>query len=592
MKKFTKLFLAFVMAMGALSVFAAEHYVYYDGTLSNPSVWAWGDGDVNCTASGNWPGDAMTKKDGKWYWELPAGKTVPTMIIISEGTDATKIGGGDLKYVDQATYHQDGTYTEFVDPTIPNVTATPASGATFKDGESITVTLEVSMEATIYYTTDGTNPTKESAIYSEALEFTETTTLKTLAVTTDGKEKAQTFDYTKMPAPGEQVSRPILETNYYKVNPNGQVGTTATKNMKFKLIPEKSVKVAENALTNWDEKDVIAQGVARDICQAFKGNHEWPYMDSYTIYAAYDNENLYLAVQFVYTVWGYNASGADLLPEQAKPYNFDGRMMWAFDLSPIAEFDGYINGTEAIWNGSGQKGAKFANGVDAIWIGSTKPSVGTPGFFIPTPDGHASYDGKYCKGTAGVEYGYADGLISSIKNIYGQSKFEYNPTALTGNTGFIDFKTKVTEINKTIPTTAHTVYEWKFPLSLLGVSADYIAEYGIGVMYVDIYGSSPVGGTPYDPSYFDNAKQTHSLDVSTSKEKEDEDIITYAPARIGKLLTKPETPDGGTDTPIDEVEAEEGPAEYFTITGVQVNEPIEGQITIERRGSKVVKKVY
>lgn len=58
-------------------------------------------------------------------------------------------------------------------------------------------------------------------------------------------------------------------------------------------------------------------------------------------------------------------------------------------------------------------------------------------------------------------------------------------------------------------------------------------------MYIDVYGSSPVGGTP-----------------------------------------------------IEEVEAEEGPAEYFTITGVQVDEPIEGQVIIERRGSKVVKKVY
>ena len=58
-------------------------------------------------------------------------------------------------------------------------------------------------------------------------------------------------------------------------------------------------------------------------------------------------------------------------------------------------------------------------------------------------------------------------------------------------------------------------------------------------MYIDVYGSSPVGGTP-----------------------------------------------------IEEVEAEDGPAEYFTITGVQVDEPIEGQVIIERRGSKVVKKVY
>ena len=166
MKKFTKLFLAFVMAMGALSVFAAEYYVYFDGTFSNPKVHAWSD-EGDCT---KWPGDAMTKKDGKWYWELPKGKPIPTGIIIHENEN--KIGGGDLEYVNQATYHQDGSHTEFIDPTIPNVTAKPASGAFFNDGESITVTLEVSIEATIYYTTDGTEPTKESAIYSEPLEFT------------------------------------------------------------------------------------------------------------------------------------------------------------------------------------------------------------------------------------------------------------------------------------------------------------------------------------------------------------------------------------------------------------------------------------
>ena len=592
MKKFTKLFLAFVMAMGALSVFAAEHYVYYDGTFTNPQVWAWNETE-NCALSPVWPGDDMVKKDGKWYWELPAGKSLPKTIIIHQGNDL-RVGPhaeGHLDYVDKATYHQDGTYS--ADPTIPIISVTPESGTIFKEGESIEVSLTATLDATIYYTTDGTVPTTESAVYTESLELTETTTLNVLAVTDQGKTATQTYIYTKMPNPGERESGPQLNTKYYQVNPNGQVGTRTTKNMKFTLIPEKSVKVAENALKNWDEKDMIAQGVARDICQAFKGNHEWPYMDSYAIYASYDNDYLYLAVQFVYTVWGYNAAGADLLPDQAKPYNFDGRMMWAFDLSPVAEFDGYINGAYAIWNNEkAPAGAKFENGVDAVWIGSSKPSVGTPGFFLPTPDGHASYDGKYCKGTSGVEYGYLDGLISSVKNIYGQSKFGYNPAALEGNTGFIDFKAKVSEINKTIPTTAHTVYEWKFPLSLLGITADYIDEYGIGVMYLDIYGSSPVGGTPYDPSYFDNAKGTHSIDVSTSKEKEDEDKITYAPARIGKLLKPADPNKPSTDTPIEEVEAEDDPAEYFTITGVQVDEPIEGQVIIERRGSKVVKKVY
>ena len=570
MKKFTRLFLAFVMAMGALSVFAAEHYVYFDGTYASPKVWAWND-KANCNANGTWPGDAMTKKDGKWYWELPAGKTVPTNIIFSDGGQTA-----DLLYVDKATYHQDGSYTEFIDPSIPNVTASPASGAFFKDGESITVTLEVSMEATIYYTTDGTEPTKNSAVYSEPLEFTESTTLKTLAVTTEGKEKAQSFSYSKMPAPGEGKSGPQLNTKYYQVNPNGQVGTKKTIDMAF------TNQDATNAKKHWEASDIIAQGVARDVCQAIKGKHERPIIDSYAIFAAYDDENLYLGVQLVYMVWDQWGEGQQ--PGESKPHNMDGRMMWAFDLSPIKEFDGYINGTHAIWNGEGQKGAKFANGVDAIWIGSSKPGVGTPGFFLPTADGHACYNCPECPSPVGVKYGKYDDLHPAITSIYGQKSFEYTPSVLTGNSGFVDLKSE-------IATTAHTFYEWKFPLSLLGVSADYIAEYGIGVMYIDIYGSSPIGGTPYDPSYFDTASKEYSMDPSSSMEKEDEDVITYAPARIGKLL-KPADPDGGGETPIDEVEAEEGPAEYFNLMGVRIEEPIEGQVVIERRGSKVVKKVY
>ena len=520
----------------------------------------------------------MTKKDGKWYWELPAGKQVPIGIIISEGTDETKIGGDDLVYVDQATYHQDGSNTP--NPAIPIISVTPESGTFFKEGESIEVSLTATLDATIYYTTDGTVPTTESAVYTESLELTETTTLNVLAVTAQGKKTTQTYTFTKMPNPGEGESGPQLNTKYYQVNPNGQVGTNKTIEMTF------TGQKSNNALSHWDEKDMIAQGVARDVCQAFKGNHEYPIVDSYAIYAAYDDKNLYLGVQFVYEIWGYNDAGPNPLPGEAKPHNFPGRLMWAFDLSPIDEFDGYINGKFAIWNNDEEPdGAKFANGVDAIWLGSSKPGDGTPGFFVSTPDGHASYEPAYCKTSSSVKYGYEDGLLSSIKNIYGQPSFEYNPTTLTGDAGFVDLKSKVAS-------SAHTFYEWTFPLSLLGISKEYIEEYGIGIMYIDVYGSSPVGGTPYDPSYFDKVKEPYVKDPSTSYEKQDEDVITYAPARIGKLL-KPADPDKPeTDTPIDEVEAEDGPAEYFTITGVKIAEPVEGQVVIERRGSKVVKKVY
>lgn len=419
---------------------SGEHYIYFDGTLSAPQVWAWNDSG-NCTTATAWPGDNMTQKDGKWYWEVPSGKSLPTGLIIHEGDN--KIGGGDLVYIDKATYHQDGTYTVSGDP-----------------------------------------------------------------------------DSTSDPAP-TPTPTPIgnsLNTDYYKTNPNSNVGTRKTINMSF------SNQKATNALSNWSDAELIAQGVARDVSQAMKGNHERPVIDSYAIYAAYDSENLYLGVQLVYTIWDLYGEGKQ--PGESKPYNMDGRLMVAFDLDPDRSFDGYINGTKAIWNDEGAPGAKFNNGVDAVWIGSTKPGVGTPGFFIPTADGHASYDAAYCK-TSTVTYGYADGLASCISNIYGQDSFNYDASVLETNNGF-------TDLSGEVDASAHTFYEFKIPLSLLGVTESYITNTGIGVQYLDMYGSSPVGGTPYDPVFFDNVTNSYSLDPSSSQEKEDEDVLTYSLARIGK----------------------------------------------------------
>ncbi|RXE71727.1 starch-binding protein [Muribaculaceae bacterium Isolate-002 (NCI)] len=84
-----------------------KQYIYFNNTQNwTPYVWAWNDAE-NCTVSGNWPGDMMTMKDGKYYWEAPAGK-VPTQIIISNN-GGDRAGGGDLNYVNGATYNADGS---------------------------------------------------------------------------------------------------------------------------------------------------------------------------------------------------------------------------------------------------------------------------------------------------------------------------------------------------------------------------------------------------------------------------------------------------------------------------------------------------
>lgn len=549
--------------------------IYYDNSATN-----WNNVNIHYWNSPktDWPGTAMTKvKDNVWQYTFSADPSGLDGFLFCDGS-----GSGDNNQT--ADYKQapvknhiykgaggnkgavsdEGEYRDAPNPTKPVVKATPGSTSF---SESVTVTLTATPAgSTIYYTDNGQNPTTSSTKYVTDFTLTATTTIKAFAVGADGTQgDVATFTYTKSSNPGpDPVPGNNLITDYYKVNHIGY-GTERTVNV--------SGHPASNALSNWSANDMIAQGVARDVCQAFKGLHERPIVDSYAIYASYDNDNLYLGVQFVYMVW--DAGGEKQQPEESKPYNMDGHMFWAFDLDPDKSFDGYINGTGPIWNEK-QKGAKFNNGVDAVLMCSTKPGVGTPGLFFPTPDGHASYDAAYCKSLPKGFYGYTDGLLSSIDHIWGLP-FGSEPEALKGNDGFVDLKGEIAE-------SAHTFYEFKIPLSTLGVTKDYIKNNGIGVMYIDKYGTSPVGGTPYDPSYFDNAKDEYSYGDNTSKEKEDEDIITYKPARVGKASSAVENIFTESSADAD------APVEFYNIQGMRIINPAAG-IYIKKQGNKV-SKVY
>lgn len=549
--------------------------IYYDNSATN-----WNNVNIHYWNSPktDWPGTAMTKvKDNVWQYTFSADPSGLDGFLFCDGS-----GSGDNNQT--ADYKQapvknhiykgaggnkgavsdEGEYRDAPNPTKPVVKATPGSTSF---SESVTVTLTATPAgSTIYYTDNGQNPTTSSTKYVTDFTLTATTTIKAFAVGADGTQgDVATFTYTKSSNPGpDPVPGNNLITDYYKVNHIGY-GTERTVNV--------SGHPASNALSNWSANDMIAQGVARDVCQAFKGLHERPIVDSYAIYASYDNDNLYLGVQFVYMVW--DAGGEKQQPVESKPYNMDGHMFWAFDLDPDKSFDGYINGTGPIWNEK-QKGAKFNNGVDAVLMCSTKPGVGTPGLFFPTPDGHASYDAAYCKSLPKGFYGYTDGLLSSIDHIWGLP-FGSEPEALKGNDGFVDLKGEIAE-------SAHTFYEFKIPLSTLGVTKDYIKNNGIGVMYIDKYGTSPVGGTPYDPSYFDNAKDEYSYGDNTSKEKEDEDIITYKPARVGKASSAVENIFTESSADAD------APVEFYNIQGMRVINPAAG-IYIKKQGNKV-SKVY
>ena len=70
---------------------------------------------------------------------------------------------------------------EIVDP---GKVATPTfspEGGEFSEAQNVTITCETE-DATIYYTIDGTDPSTTSSVYSSAIEVSETTTIKALAV--------------------------------------------------------------------------------------------------------------------------------------------------------------------------------------------------------------------------------------------------------------------------------------------------------------------------------------------------------------------------------------------------------------------------
>ena len=78
----------------------------------------------------------------------------------------------------------------------PTVNAPNFSGATqFEESTQVTMTGPSGSE--IHYTVDGSTPTAESPVYSEALTFTETTTLKAIAIKDGVSSSVTSRTYTK-----------------------------------------------------------------------------------------------------------------------------------------------------------------------------------------------------------------------------------------------------------------------------------------------------------------------------------------------------------------------------------------------------------
>ncbi len=312
---------------------------------------------------------------------------------------------------------------------------------------------------------------------------------------------------------------------YYSTNPGGKVGV------------QKTITIDGNA-SDWDESMLIAQGTAWDVANNYKGGHENCVLDTYALFGAWDNSNLYVAWQMVNTTDTWARSGDGPLSDGGRVLDVPLILALSVDPSSTSMSNKNTNGGP-IW---GQKmGVTFEQHVDHLLYMSGKPGLGTPAMFTAVDsNGNTDYNSG-CKifSSNGISYKMAETNICS--HIYGLDGSTKTTDIYSDTAKWVDYKTFKGSAG-THNTSYDSFYEIKIPLSTLGIDASYLQTNGIGAMLIATRGESGLDCIPYDDTMLDNATGSYSNDPSTSKEKEDEDVITSEFARIGNL--------GSGETPV------------------------------------------
>lgn len=145
-------------------------------------------------------------KESSYDWRSPStskNKWAQYYVKLSDisGIDKTKVTGIRLGQWNAGTYYIDDVYFDnFLSSGVPSIVpsqpvASVDSGYCFKD--SLNVSLKNNQNAPMYYTTDGSQPTKDSQKYTEPLEIKDTVTLKTVSYDNGQYSEVVTYQYKK-----------------------------------------------------------------------------------------------------------------------------------------------------------------------------------------------------------------------------------------------------------------------------------------------------------------------------------------------------------------------------------------------------------
>ena len=295
------------------------------------------------------------------------------------------------------------------------------------------------------------------------------------------------------------------------------------------LVVQKGGKgVTITKASDFKESMIIAQGVANDDPRIFRGSHEAPVYDTYALSGAWDDTNIYLGWQFTNVTDVVDPAQGYPISDNGKPWNGDIPQMLAFDLGKGKSADmtsGNMAGGAYVW---GLK-VGFDTRVDALMCFSSKPGVGQPALFTTDSTGYFNYDNTTGFKAGGISFKYEEGFFGSkITGIKSNGYSRYKPADLTSSSStWVDFLAEGHDKSQ------DTFYYITIPFSALGITRSYLESTGIGVMHISTFGEGGSASIPMDMTFLDNATEAYSADESTSKEKEDTDLVSVPLARLG-----------------------------------------------------------
>lgn len=560
-----------IVTSGLITTSAATgDTVYCETDGFEPYCYMWIDGNTN---NGKWPGVKMTKvKDNIYSYTLD--------------NDYVKIifnNGGDGKKTLDMTYPGDNQIYNFstgewsvydVSASKPGISVDKKDKTSFKT-DTLDVAITVTNADSAQYKIDNGEwvafSNSATATVGKDTAINAYTTLTVSATNANGTETA-TYQYLKKdpnaPVGTDGSTTPAL-TGKYATNPNNQYGV------------RKTISV-DGDKSDWDSSMLIAQGTANDDPRVYRENsmYEIP-MDDYALYAAWDNDNLYLMWEMA-NVQDIVAPNDDFPLTQGNHWINNMPIFIAINTGLGNVSDGTTASGGTLWN----SGISYTTDIDTIIACSTNNSNGP--FIYPADDNGKVGVEKYARTETGINMKWGNaktlsGELIGINGAYGHYNNRTPGDILDDSSDWVDFY----ELGHSAK--LDMFYEMSVPLEKLGLTASDIETNGIGIMKISTFGTSGMDSLPYDPSMYDNADKPYSGQENNSNEKEDDDNITVPLARIGKALSGGNVdPTVPTTAPVPTTEPTTAPITTEPTTAPDTTEPTTAPITTEPTTAPIV----